>query len=544
MEQYKVLLVDDEEDARQSIVNKLDWPALGFEVVGQAGNGQEALELCEQLAPDVIMTDIQMPFMDGLELCRRAKQLLPGVRVAIFSGFDEFEYAKEAITLEVEEYILKPIDARELTDVFKRIRTSLDAEVAQRRDVERLRRHYEESQPLLRQQWLATLLEGRMSAESLREHADEYGFDAEVGGYCVAVVQSEKAGGTALFGETRLVNLSLQQLVAETLQNTAHSHVVNMPESIVLLFELEQGTSSRWVAARLGQLFPAARKLLGIGLSIGVGGVYPKAEEVCLSYREACSALEYQILVEPGQCIYLGDIEPGATDGTLPDEKYAEEVVRQIKIGSREELETAVAAMVQYFKATQIGIQQYQIYLLELSTQLVRLIRSYQLDAAEAGLEELLAEKQLMRFSSLDEMGRWLQLFCANLRTLIRRERKDSSRLLAERARDYMLANYPDSELSLDLLCSYLNVSPAYFSTIFKRETGQGFIGYLTALRLEKALEYLATTDEKTYQIAEKVGYADPNYFGYVFKKHYGVSPSKYRLNGAVSGETKELEAT
>ena len=122
MELYRVLLVDDEEDIREGISRKMDWLGLGFSLVGEAANGQDALELAESLRPDVILTDIKMPFMDGLELCRILTDRLPAARFVVFSGFDAFEYAKQAIQMNVVEYILKPINADELSAVLRRLK--------------------------------------------------------------------------------------------------------------------------------------------------------------------------------------------------------------------------------------------------------------------------------------------------------------------------------------------------------------------------------------------------------------------------------------
>ena len=132
MELYRVLLVDDEEDIREGISRKMDWLGLGFSLVGEAANGQDALELAESLRPDVILTDIKMPFMDGLELCRILTDRLPAARFVVFSGFDAFEYAKQAIQMNVVEYILKPINADELSAVLRRLKDQLDRERAER----------------------------------------------------------------------------------------------------------------------------------------------------------------------------------------------------------------------------------------------------------------------------------------------------------------------------------------------------------------------------------------------------------------------------
>ena len=128
MTTYKVLLVDDEEEVRNAIEQRISWEELGFEVIGKAQNGVKAMEIAEKLQPDVVITDIKMPYMNGLELARNLKEENPGVRILILTGFDEFEYAKEAVHLEIEEYILKPVNANELSECLKRLKNVLDKE--------------------------------------------------------------------------------------------------------------------------------------------------------------------------------------------------------------------------------------------------------------------------------------------------------------------------------------------------------------------------------------------------------------------------------
>lgn len=538
---YKVLLVDDEEDVRRSIVKKLDWHALGFEVAGEAGNGDEALEMAENLLPDVIMTDIKMPFMDGLELCRRARNLLPGVRLAIFSGFDEFEYAREAIANQVEEYILKPINATELADVFSRIRQNLDEEIDRRRNMERLRRYYEESFPLIRQQVLSDLLEGRIAPGEARVKGEEYGVPLGEGPYCVAVVKPVRED-TPAPPDMRLLLVSLGRLIEDAMAQRLPHYLVQRPGRIVLIaMPLEGQDSVKFITDELNRLFPLAKKLLGIRLGIGLGKVYAEPAGIPGSYADAQNALGYQVLMEEGHCLYIGDIEPGISKEHMPDIAFVDDVIMQIKVGNGEQLQKSVNRLTLHLKNGNFGMRQYQIYMLELSTELFKLARNYRLNPEESGLQNLLGASP-WGFSNLEEMGRWLFTSCNGLRRLIRQERKDTTRLLVDRAQDMLAREYMDSELSLDTVCTRLNVSQAYLSTLFKRETGQGFINYLTTLRMEKALELLANTDDKTYQIAEKVGYADPNYFSYVFKRQYGTSPSKYRNDRTHANEKAESD--
>ena len=172
MSLYSVLLVDDEEEVFQVIMKKLDWEGMGFRIAGYARNGVEALEMAEELSVDVVMTDIKMPYMDGLTLCRKLKEQYQKIKVIIFSGFDEFEYAREAIKIEAEEYILKPINANELREVFERIKNNLDKELDEKRNIDKLREYYLESLPMLQENFLTSLIDGRIPEDSIEVFAE------------------------------------------------------------------------------------------------------------------------------------------------------------------------------------------------------------------------------------------------------------------------------------------------------------------------------------------------------------------------------------
>ena len=159
MDNYKVLLVDDEVEVIEAIEHRLNWEELGFEVVGSATNGVKALELADKQQPDVVITDIKMPYMDGLELARRLNKEYQDIHIIIFTGFDEFEYAKEAVHLEVDEYMLKPINALELTECMKRLRKTLDKEREERLNITKLENYLKDSLPVLQANLFVSLIE-------------------------------------------------------------------------------------------------------------------------------------------------------------------------------------------------------------------------------------------------------------------------------------------------------------------------------------------------------------------------------------------------
>ncbi|MBR5361559.1 MAG: response regulator, partial [Lachnospiraceae bacterium] len=239
MDLYKVILVDDEEEVREAIRKRINWEEIGFSVVGTAENGEDALELAETLEPDVVMTDIQMPFMDGLTMLRKFKEKIPDIRSVIFSGYDDFEYAKEAIRLEAEEYILKPVDADELRKIFTRIKARLDEKIKQRRNVELLSKYYEESRPMMKDQLIIGLLEGRELQFDLERYQIDFDFKIESAFYCVGAfrITPLAEGGETL--NKNLMAVSLKQIVIERFRGILDVEALVYLDTVCILARLK-----------------------------------------------------------------------------------------------------------------------------------------------------------------------------------------------------------------------------------------------------------------------------------------------------------------
>ena len=214
MKQYSVLLVDDEEEVIQIIMKKTDWESMGFYVAGYAHNGVEALEMAEEYQPDVVMTDIKMPYMDGLELSRHLKKMYRTVKIIIFSGFDEFEYAKESIKLDVEEYMLKPVDANELREVFGRVKDKLDREMGEKRNIDQLQKYYMESLPLLQENFYASLIESRIPRDQIEKFLINYRISLS-GPYYIVTILHISAGGHQTDMNPLLMTMSVKKLAEE-----------------------------------------------------------------------------------------------------------------------------------------------------------------------------------------------------------------------------------------------------------------------------------------------------------------------------------------
>ena len=526
MEEYRVLLADDEEEIRSGISRKIDWASLGLTLVGEAGNGEEALELAEQLRPDVVLTDIKMPFLDGLELCRRLRVTLPGARLVVFSGFDDFEYARQAMSLGVSEYILKPINAPELRQVLEKLRDQLDRQRLERRET--LRRRYEESLPVLRELFYTRLLSGQIRPEQVQDRAARYEIDLPQGLWTAALVHVDGLGDEGERDE--LLLLSVQSFLEKhfALEGCA-ARVVLYGDMAALLVHLDREERLYPLLEELERLSRLSQSYLGLRLTTGVGLPCRGPEELNRSAAGARSALDYRVLAGGGRVIYIGDLEPQSAAAPSFEEEDQRALSAAVKLGTQEQAEAVVRGLMDRLRHAGLSLSKCDLFLLEVVTCLVRLTRSGGLPVEEVFGENFTGAVSVSDFSSLEELGRWLAERCGRLHDLLGRRRSDSTWQMVERAKDYIAGHYTDEQLSVEALCSHIHLSPTYFSTVFKREVGMSFTAYVTKVRMEEAARLLRETDEKTYRIAEAAGFSDPNYFSYVFKRHFGLSPSKFR---------------
>lgn len=531
---YKIMLVDDEEEVRKSIIKKIDWADAGFEVVGDAENGEEALEKLEALEPDVVVTDIRMPYMDGLTLTEKIHQRHPSIKVVIFSGYDDFEYAQRAIKLNVTEYILKPVNVEGMTAILKKIRKNLDEEIEMRRDVDLLRERYVASLPVMREHFLNNLVGGGLTAEAAEEKLKEYELDlAGAEKWVVAVIHVEPeeehgAGTSSLHQERELIPISVKQLLEEKLKAYCRFVLFNSAREMVLIAAIDEGNTQTGLVELLNDSCKECRKVLEVSVTMGVGVSCPSLDKMGRSYQSALDALGYRAIVGSGGVIYINDVEPVNRGKLQFDQQEESDLVAAIKFGPREKIEAAVKKIAGRMDE-KVHIRQYQAYILSVASTVIQLVQQYDLNLSEIMGTDRDYFEVLGQMDRQEDFYQWLLGVACRIGDALGQERDNTAKNMIRTAKQYIEENYSDPELSVEKICRYLHMSPAYFSTMFKKETGQTYIAYLTEVRLNRAVELLNKTDDKTYIIAAKVGYQEQNYFSYVFKKRFGVSPTKYR---------------
>lgn len=528
MDNYTVLLVDDEEEVIQVISRKIDWEGLGFSVIGYATNGVKALEMVEEFQPDVVVTDIRMPYMDGMELSCHIKAEFPATKILLFTGFNEFEYAKEAVHLEIEEYILKPLNSAELTNVFTQLKIKLDQEINEKRNVEILQKYYLESLPLLQANFYSSLIEGRIQEEELTKYLSDYQISFQGPFFCCLVIHTSSSK-VAKDMNPLLLATSVQKQADEHLGQKWNAKCFAYLGNTVLITQMGNENEVSELTDECDRFCRYTHRIIGADVTVGIGQVCSNILDLSQSYTSAREAVSYRVIYGDSRAINMKEIAPhenSRSDSTI-DAELAK-LFKMIRMGTAEDVTEAVNKCLKQLYTSEKSLQYHHIAIMDLVSALYRFAVNNEVVTTEFSGDMKKLYSRLLDMEP-ETLKNWLIDAALSFREKMVNARSRSTQSFVEKAKEYVHDNYSNEELALDNICEVLGVSNSYFSSIFKKETGNSFIGYLTEYRMERASRLLIETSEKSYIIAKKVGYADPNYFSYVFKRKFGVAPSKYR---------------
>ena len=532
----KVFLVEDEVVMREGIKNNINWEQEGFSFVGEASDGELAYPLIQKTRPDILITDIKMPFMDGLELSRLVKQELPDVKIIILSGYDEFDYAKEAISIGITDYLVKPIAGAQLLEAVKKVGAKVEEEREQQRKyLEMFEKERLENTQLARQKFFRRLVSGQSPVSVLLKEGRKAGMDLAAKRYNIILFQIFAEGAEEGYSEKLIaVTRSIEEMTDQ------------MPEVLMvelglegwafILKEEEENSLEEIETGLLDGLKEVLSEAGGVTYFGGVGQEVERLSELGRCFEEASRAFAFRYLTKRNQIVRSSEAATGEVDqemalNTLSAGKLDRRVVENfLKTGLKSE---AVHFVDEYFAS--LGEKNIQSLMFR---QYVTMDTYF---AAAGMLEESGCEPGILVercgdfqkipevFSTSEATEKYLKKVletAIELREGLSRQKYSS---LLKDARSYIEENYDNEDISLNTVAASVNLSPNHFSTIFSQETGRTFIEYLTYVRMEKAKELLRGTSMKTAEIAFAVGYKDPHYFSYLFKKTIGCTPREFR---------------
>lgn len=519
---YKVFFVEDEIITREGIRDNVDWRANGFEFCGDAADGEMALPLLRLAKPDVLITDIKMPFMDGLQLSKIVRARMPWVKIVILSGHDEFEYAQQAIKLGVTDYLLKPITVQNLQVALQNLAAQLDQERKEQENLRKLQEQAEENRAVLRERFLFKLVVGAASPADTIENGQMLGFNLIAKHYLVVILKIEMMDRTEQYDYDEY----------QQIQNVVLGLVKTDPDIFVLkrdwsdLVLILKGSTPEHLAEKMdivsseigGDIAGTRYKL-----TIGMGSVKNRIADICQSFFEALADVQNR----------TGEGDPGwnqafeQMDLLKVDKSVIENYLHS---GSREDFDQFFNAHLLPLGETALKSNLIKNYIfVDVVLSVAKLVNDLGGEVDKVIPELNSIETILSNIKTIDQLREQVHKIVSSALVYRDRQPKGQYKDLIHQAKEYIGNHYTDPELSLNAVAARVNLSASHFSVVFSQETEQTFKEYLTELRINKAKELLRMTALRSADIAYQVGYNDPHYFSSVFKKHTGSSPSEFR---------------
>ena len=543
MNEIKVFLVEDEMVIRRGIKNSIDWEKEGYIFCGEASDGELAYPMIIKEKPDILITDIRMPFMDGLELCKLVKKELPNIKILILSGYDEFDYAKEAIRLGVTEYLLKPISSGKLLEALNGVSESIRRE---KEDKDLVRKYMEEMRENTeheheKQKFFEQMIAGNLSMADALETGKKYEMNLSAGMYNLLLFRFT-------LGEE---NRKSGELLGE-----AEYAIEKLTERLEYVFEFQRGVegwafllmadNEEQMSERVKELSKDLEEIMKNYSTIayfgGIGQPVARLRELEESFREAERALAARFTMELNRIISVEDIRMAQNVDTLDDieitsfgeiEKTRTMLEKFLNNGAEDEIDEFVDVYINELPEENLKSVLMRQYII-MDAYIVMMSFCEKIEGIEGEMQAQSEElkNSMKTIQTLEEIKNYIRMLLKKIigvrDTISGRRYSD----IIEIAKDQIRKTYMSDEISLNTIAAEVGMSPSYFSSIFSKEMGKTFVEYLTEIRMDRAKELLMCSSMKTSEIGYEVGYKDPHYFSYIFKKTQNCTPKEFRARG------------
>lgn len=541
MNEIKVFLVEDEMVIRRGIKNSIDWEKEGYIFCGEASDGELAYPMIIKEKPDILITDIRMPFMDGLELCKLVKKELPNIKILILSGYDEFDYAKEAIRLGVTEYLLKPISSGKLLEALNGVSESIRREKEDKDLVRKYMEEMRENTEHEKQKFFEQMIAGNLSMADALETGKKYEMNLSAGMYNLLLFRFTLGKENRKSGE---------------LLGEAEYAIEKLTERLEYVFEFQRGVegwafllmadNEEQMSERVKELSKDLEEIMKNYSTIayfgGIGQPVARLRELEESFREAERALAARFTMELNRIISVEDIRMAQNVDTLDDieitsfgeiEKTRTMLEKFLNNGAEDEIDEFVDVYINELPEENLKSVLMRQYII-MDAYIVMMSFCEKIEGIEGEMQAQSEElkNSMKTIQTLEEIKNYIRMLLKKIigvrDTISGRRYSD----IIEIAKDQIRKTYMSDEISLNTIAAEVGMSPSYFSSIFSKEMGKTFVEYLTEIRMDRAKELLMCSSMKTSEIVYEVGYKDPHYFSYIFKKTQNCTPKEFRARG------------
>lgn len=543
----KIFLVEDEFVVREGIKNNIDWAGHGYDFIGEAGDGELAFPMIQKLRPDIVITDIKMPFMDGLELSKLIKKEFPWMEIVILSGYAEFDYAKEAISLGVAHYLTKPISGDELVKEIDKLAGKIEEKKRERELREKYLRDMEDVAVEERKKLFQYMVTGQKTVPELLEMAGSINIDISALCYNIILL---KVRSTNHMSDAEYSG-SIVEITNRIREAIDDSHTLMFDrntEGVALVFK---GDSLEEVDSLVNETIEKLKEILDayphVNYFGGIGQPVNRLRELSISFEAASHAFAHRYLVEDNVFMNHQDIKQNyyAVDDDIklsnidPREIDRKRITSFLKQGNSEEIVYFIEEFFYNLGEHTVKSNMFRQYIaMDIYFEVAAFVEEMGYDRSEVNQFDLAGGD----LQDVDSTIRYLTGILKKALDCRDNAAKKNYNDVVDKVLAYIEEHYADEDLSLNMLASYVNFSPNHLSMMFSQQTGISFIKYLTDFRMNKAKELLKCTNKRSVDISLDVGYKDPHYFSFCFKKYQGVTPTQYRNGIESSDEADEQE--
>jgi two-component system response regulator YesN len=539
---FKVLIIDDEPIIRKGIKNIVNWNQFGCEVCGEAGDGLAGRELIEKILPDIIITDIRMPEVDGLSMISEIRNIVPDSKVIILTGYRDFDYAHESIKLGAFDYLLKPTKIEELNAVVSRAVKELRFKLDKNAEMEKMRRTYEKHLPLIKEKLLYNMMCGlNGDGEGSFSQAEQLGI--KIGNFVFGIVENDKEESkgkdfaeSQRLQESQFYQYGIISTVEEVFSDVFEVFCIslNLNRTAFLLQNLSGSTVSdnqEKINTKCVYLQEIIKNCFGFTVSIALSSPGNGYKELPEKLRECREALEHKFYLGVNSIIFYKDLGPffKYTDySELTDRQKA--LFDNIRSGNFDAVQQSLSAIIEC--VNNLGNFDRE-YIKNFYFSTITQINSIKTSLAKGDNDpegNVMTSLYIMieKCENVVDLNAILENAANRTVEKVHEFNSNNMKLLLRKALDY-IGNHYFEQITLNQVAENLYVSPFYVSRMFKKEQGINFVDYLNELRINKAKELLADARYKTYEVAQAVGVPDSHYFSKLFRKYAGMTASEYR---------------
>lgn len=528
------MIVDDEAIIRKGIMTAVDWESVGIQVLEEAGNGRDGLAKALLKKPDIIITDIRMPIMDGIHFSKEVREKLPNSKIVFLSGYNDTEYLRQAIKIGAADYLLKPVSVQELTSLMTKLKGQIEEEHKNYISKIQTNQILKRNLPWLRSKCVNKFINGEISEEQFYDEASKT-LDIDLSGpyFQIAAFSIDNfylmvSGGEK---ETELLKYSLSNIAAEILSRVAKITICDGSASILIAL-LSTKTETDEIVDCCKEIQFYVKKYFNFSVTVGIGEKVKELSGLKLSWQQAIQAVESRISEGNNRVIIKNgrDLKKYDEVKMFLNTQEENELKDNLRSLNKARLKEILGHIFEnYFYGQAIDRKTAEQICMSLILIAIKEMEQCQISAKEILQQDYLYYNEISKYETLKDLELWIKTIYNKTLYAIEAQRSNKYKSIVTIGMDYARKHYSESILVADI-AEVVCVTPNYFSKIFKEETGENFTEWFNKYRIEMAKKIMITQPvSKIYQIAEEVGFSDYKYFTYIFKKYTGYTPNTYK---------------